>query len=195
MDRQTVGVYDRRAAQYDKLVSRSTPDADLQRFIDAVPKGGRVLDLGCGPGNSAAMMRGAGLLPDAWDASGVMVETAARRYGIEALHKTFDDLRAVQTYDGIWANFSLLHAAREDMPKHLHAIHRALVPGGVFHIGLKTGDGAGRDGTGRLYTYYQEAALHGLLQEAGFTVGFTRHGRDKGMSGSVDAFMIVLAHA
>ena len=64
-DKRTIAVYDARAQAYLDLVSKDTPDADLQAFLDAMPEGGRALDLGCGPGNSAAMMRDAGLQVDA----------------------------------------------------------------------------------------------------------------------------------
>jgi trans-aconitate methyltransferase len=55
-DEETLKVYADKVDDYAKLVTRGTPDRDLQDFIDGIPAGGRVLDLGCGPGNSAAMM-------------------------------------------------------------------------------------------------------------------------------------------
>lgn len=194
-DRQTIGVYDKRAAQYAKLVSRDTADQDLQAFLDAVPKGGRVLDLGCGPGNSAAIMRDSGLEVEAWDASAEMVALAQRTYGIDAQRKTFDDLKAVGDYDAIWANFSLLHAPRADLPRYLGAIHAALKPNGVFHIGMKLGSRDGRDGLGRMYTYVSDTELLALLEEAGFRIVTSRQDKDKGLSGSIDPFIIVISHA
>ncbi|MBE9477456.1 MAG: SAM-dependent methyltransferase, partial [Proteobacteria bacterium] len=53
-DPETIATYNATVGDYVKLVSRTTPDRDLRRFIKAVPKGGLVLDWGCGPGNSAA---------------------------------------------------------------------------------------------------------------------------------------------
>lgn len=192
-DKATIDVYNARAASYNDLVSKDAPDADLQAFIDAVPQGGLVLDLGCGPGNSAAMMNAAGLRAEATDASTEMVKLAQGTYGVDAKLALFDDLSEVDRYDGIWANFSLLHAPKSDMPRHLAAIKTALKPGGVFHIGLKTGTQSERDSIGRMYSYYTVPELNGLLAQAGFTPRTQREGVDKGLSGEMAPFVIILS--
>ena len=194
-DDKTISVYDAQASKYDTLVSRDAPDADLQAFIDAMPAGGHALDLGCGPGNSAAMMQAAGLKVTAMDASAEMIRIARERYGIAAIQGRFDDLKDIDTYDGVWANFSLLHAPKADMPRHLSAIHTALKPGGLFHIGTKIGTGEHRDSIGRKYSYYETDELAALLKEAGFTPRSTRHGREKGLSGEMADFVIILCDA
>lgn len=192
-DKETIEVYNSRAKSYADLVSRPAPDSDLQAFLDAVIPGGRVLDLGCGPGNSAAMMRDAGFVTDAFDASPEMIRIAQTTYGLEqARIATFDDLTGTDLYDGIWANFSLLHAPKKDMPRHLTAIRDALKPGGIFHIGLKTGAHAKRDSIGRMYSYYSVPELSGLLTEAGFTPRTQREGSETGLDGSIAPFVIML---
>ncbi len=194
-DDKTIEIYNQKAASYDDLVSRDAPDQDLQAFIDAVPAGGRVLDLGCGPGNSAAMMQEADLIADAMDASAEMVRVARDKYGVDAKHATFDDLTADSVYDGVWANFSLLHATKSDMPRYLKAIHTALKPGGIFHIGTKLGMDEERDSIGRMYSYYEADELLDLLKAAGFTPRTPRFGRDKGLSGEMADFIVVLSDA
>ena len=62
---------------------------------------------------------------------------------------------------------SLLHARPEDFPAHLRAIHRALVPGGIFHIGMKLGEGTRRDRLDRYYAYYSQDDLTEHLADAG----------------------------
>ena len=74
-----------------------------------------------------------------------MVDLARRHPGVDAQLAGFDDVSGVAVYDGIWANFSLLHAPKADMPRHLAAVARALRPGGVLSIGLKTGTGEASD--------------------------------------------------
>ena len=98
-----------------------------------------MLDLGCGPGLAATRMANAGLQVDAMDGSAEMVAMAAQHDGVTAWQATFDQITGTDIYDGIWANFCLLHASKEAMPHHLAAMVTALKPGGAFHIGMKTG--------------------------------------------------------
>jgi len=99
----------------------------------------------------------------------------------------------VEIYHGIWANFSLLHAKRSDLPGHLDAITTALKPNGLFHIGMKTGTGAKRDGIDRFYTYYEEEELVRYLKEAGLDVFQRSTGAEKGLAGTLDPWVIMLA--
>lgn len=192
-DEETLQVYARRAADYAKMVSRDTPDHDLRSFMEGVPAGGRVLDLGCGPGNSAAMMQSAGLEAEAWDASPEMIDLARKVPGLSARVARFEDLDAVGAYDGIWANFSLLHAPRADMPENLDRITRALRADGLLHLGLKTGSGEVRDKLGRLYSYFSETEIRDLLTPRGFTIVSARHGAEAGLDGTVAPYMILKA--
>lgn len=194
-DRKTISVYDARVADYARLEPSDTPSETLAEFIAGLPDGAHVLDLGCGPGTSARHMARAGLRVTAVDASEEMIALAAKIEGVQAKQAVFDDLTETAEYHGVWANFSLLHAARQDMPRHLSAIHRALKPGGLFHIAVKAGLGEERDRIGRFYTYYTEAELTGLLHDAGFTHGPYRRGRDKGLSGEDADWISTTAHA
>lgn len=193
-DNETIAVYGQKAADYAELVASEAPDATLAAFIGGLPSGGHVLDLGCGPGQAAAMMARAGLRVEATDATPEMVALAAAHEGVTARLATFDDIAGCDLYDGIWANFSLLHAPRADMPRHLAALRMALKPGGLFHIGMKTGSGEKRDSLGRLYTYYTEEELCGLLREAGFTPFSSDHGAEPGLDGVTAPWVTIAAH-
>ncbi len=195
-DHETVRVYDTQAQDYARMTDRdNATDPRLTAFIAKLPKGGRVLDLGCGPGAAAAVMAQAGLRVDATDASAEMVTMASRQKGVTAWQASFHDLDAQDKYDGLWANFSLLHAPRADTPMHLDQIVKALVPGGQFHLGLKLGTGSARDKLGRLYTYYTQDDLNALLQTAGFTITEVSLGRGKGLDGSLSDWISLAAHA
>ena len=190
-DARTIGVYDARAADYAQL-DLGQPRPSLRAFIAAMPQGGLVCDLGCGPGISAFHMQAAGLRVDALDASAAMVDIARAR-GVPACIATFDDLDGEACYDGVWANFSLLHAAPDDLPRHIAAIARALLPGGLLHIAMKTGTGCRRDALDRLYTYVTQEDLTALLTEAGLTPVSVRSGVDKGLAGTDDPFIVIQA--
>jgi SAM-dependent methyltransferase len=181
-DDETIAVYETRSRDYAARTGRKA-EPGLAEFVAALPEGGHLLDLGCGPGDSAHRFQKAGFTVDAVDASPAMV-SRARELGVPARRATFDEVEGQDLYDGIWASYSLLHAARADMPATLARLHRALKPGGRLHIGMKLGTGEQRDNLGRLYVYYTEAELVGLLEAAGFTPTIRRISLDTGFDGT-----------
>lgn len=198
-DRETLEVYAKAAedyaARFGKVAEGDIDQfSDLKALFELLPDNGLVLDLGCGPGQWAAKIREAGYQVEAMDASPEMAALAKEQFDLDVTVGVFEDLTAEARYDGIWANFSLLHAPRADFPTHLARIHRALRPGGAFHIGMKLGTAEARDGLGRFYSYYGEAELIDLLEAAGFTVIRKRRGNGKGLAGSDDTFVILTAH-
>ncbi|MEM8979888.1 MAG: class I SAM-dependent methyltransferase [Pseudomonadota bacterium] len=178
-DDETISVYNAQAARYETMVSNDAPDRHLRAFMDALPARAKVLDLGAGPGNSTRMMQAQGFDSQAWDASPAFVEMA-QAAGVPARLALFADLAETAMYDGIFANFSLLHAPREDMPGNLSRISKALKPGGVFHLGLKTGQGEDRDRLGRFYSYFSASELHQMLRQEGFETLSEDHGNMNG---------------
>ena len=191
-DEETLKAYDTMVEEYSAMVNFEKPDQWLQSFIDHVPAKGRVLDLGCGPGNSALHMKNAGLDVDATDASPEMVEAAKTRLNIDARVATFDDLNDIETYHGIWANFSLLHAPKSEFPRHLSNIHAALHPKGIFHIGMKMGNAEKRDRLNRLYSYYSEDELRQQLTKHGFEIIEESTGEMLGLAGDIEPWIIIL---
>ena len=190
-DAKTIATYDSKAADYAATFASDGPDKTLLAFFELMPKGARILDLGCGPGTASAHMRNAGMDPDPMDASEGMIALAHERYDLPARLGTFDDISGTSVYDGVWANFSLLHAARADLPRYFLALGTATKPNGTIHVGMKTGDGVMRDALDRLYTYVSVPELQGLLEDAGFTVNYIKEGAERGMAGTIDPFAIM----
>lgn len=193
-DQKTINAYTNRVAEY---LSIPLPPEQLKArtaFADAVIADGYVLDLGSGPGSDSAFFMRAGLKVRALDATPAFVDHALES-GVDAHLGTFDDVTEVAEYDGIYASFSLLHATRADFPRHLAAIHRALKPNGIFFLGLKLGTGEHRDDLDRYYTYFSQTEIEGALARAGFAIDRITTGVGKGLAGSYDGFILVLAHA
>lgn len=191
---ETLAVYDARAQDYAALVGDG-PSVRLQGFLSRVPCKARLLDLGCGTGAMAAQMKAAGHEVVALDPSTGMAAEAQARYGLNVRIGSFDDVPRLGRFDGVWAHFSLLHAPRPDLPRHLAALHAALRPGGVILIAMKTGTGAARDGLGRHYTYVTETELRQLLEKAGFTPRDVETGSEEGFDGVVAPWIILTADA
>ena len=194
IDDETISAYNTQVEAYADLTRSTSTDPLLVAFMTHVVPGGHILDLGCGPANAAAEMREHNFEVDAVDASPEMVRLANKTHDIGARLATFDDIDGYDTYDGIWANFSLLHAPVEDFPRHLNALYRALKPGGHFHIGMKLGTGSARDKLGRHYSYYSQSELSDLLNTAGFVVVTASTGEDLGLAGDIEPWIALRAH-
>lgn len=151
------------------------------------------MDLGCGTGKSAATMRDHGMVVDAVDASAEMVKFANENYQLGARQALFTDIDDSDTYEGIWANFSLLHASRDEFQVILRSLQKALKPQGLLHLGLKLGTDSSRDSLGRLYTYFEEDELKQYLSTSGFTPEYEKHASGPGLAGNIEPWILIIS--
>jgi SAM-dependent methyltransferase len=191
-DRRTIDVYEAKAADYAAMPLTEGQSRSLDGFLDRLPAGAHILDLGCGPGLQAERMLRRGFSVDAIDAAPGFV-AAARARGVAARLARFDEIDAIAQYDAVWASFSLLHAPRADLRGHLAALARALRPGGLLHLGMKLGEGAARDPLGRLYTYVTADEAEGLVAGAGLAILTRETGVSRGLAGTEDPFILLTA--
>lgn len=194
-DQKTISAYDSQVENYVKIIEQQPVDNTLLDFIARFEPNDYVLDLGCGPAISSATMRENGLRVDPTDASKGMVELANSTFNIGARQAQFKDIDEEDVYDGVWANFSLLHASVEDFPTILDALHQALKPKGILHLGMKIGEGAIRDKFDRYYCYYSQDELAEHLSNAGFVVENVELGEALGMAGDMEPWIAVTSSA
>lgn len=183
-DKETIEVYNQNVEKYRALVDKLPNTKTLKSFMGRFDAGANILDFGCGVGDSAAAMRAVGLRPVCRDGSVEMVKTANELYQLNASVALFSELDDNSVYDGVWANFSLLHASKSEFPYLISALHKSLKPKGWLFVGLKLGNGESRDKFGRHYAYYQEDELDAILIKAGFAVDEKIYGKSKGMAGT-----------
>ena len=165
-DADTRAFYAREAARYART-ARSRPTPALAKFLDALPCGAMILELGCGDGGDAEAMIARGFAVTPTDGTPEMAREAEVRLGRRVAVLRFDSLDAESAYDGVWANACLLHVPRAALSAVLGRIHRALRPGGLFFASYKSGTAEGRDKLGRLYSYPDAAWLGDAYRAAG----------------------------
>ena len=183
-DKETIEVYNQNVEKYRTLVDKLPNTKTLKSFMGRFDAGANILDFGCGVGDSAAAMRAVGLRPVCRDGSVEMVKTANELYQLNASVTLFSELNDNSVYDGVWANFSLLHASKSEFPYLISALHTSLKPKGWLFVALKLGNGESRDKFGRHYAYYQEDVLDAILIKASFAVDEKIYGKSKGMAGT-----------
>lgn len=174
----------------------STVSADVSylydRFLQYIPENGKILDLGCGSGRDAKAFKDRGYAVDAIDGSEELVRLATEYAGIPVKQKFYEELDAVEEYDGIWACASLLHVEYKILPDILSKINRALMQNGVLYMSFKLGDHDGeRDG--RYFTDMNDERFNALnTEELGLTLVDKWQTRDARPDRDVEWFNIIL---
>ena len=74
---------------------------------------------------------------------------------------------ALETYDAIWANASLLHVPRSSLPQILALVFKALKPGGLHFASYKGGGTEGRDRYGRYFNYLSREDVTEVYRKSG----------------------------
>lgn len=187
-DQETIDYYEEAAPRYT-ISTALDRHRDLDPFLDRLPDGAYVLEVGCGNGRDASHMLERGFRVDATDGTAAMVRKANQAFGVNARQMRFDQLEAEAEYDAVWAHACLLHLPRSGLPDALFRIHRALKSGGLHFANFKLRDEAhpeeGRDPLGRWTNLPGPDLLHSLYTDANFTLLDTQHYPGNGSDGVV----------
>jgi SAM-dependent methyltransferase len=135
--------YNGRAAWRDQQEKEPWKLAERDLFLAHVldDGGGRLLEIGAGPGHDSAFFASHGLQVVATDLSPAMVGFC-RQKGLDAhvmdfLHLDFP----AGSFDAVYALNCLLHVPNADLPDVLAAIRAVLRPGGWLYLGVWGGNG------------------------------------------------------
>jgi SAM-dependent methyltransferase len=129
----------------------------------------RILDLGCGPGRDLAAFRSLGHEPIGLEASPALAAMARKHSGCEVLEQDFLALDLPSAgFDGIFANASLFHVPRQELPRVLSELHAALKPDGVLFSSNPRGHNEEGWSHGRYGVYHELEAWRAFLQGAAF---------------------------
>jgi len=136
----TINWYKANANTYTKGYYQYKKSQEFSIFASLIPKGGKVLDAGCAAGRDSKYLVEEGL-----DIVGIdLVDefiAMAKKHVPEGrfIQGSFLDLPFEnQTFDGVWANASLLHFETiNEVRKALTEFHRVLKDKGVLHVKVK----------------------------------------------------------
>lgn len=139
-----------------------------------------ILDLGCGPGRDVQRFRALGHDAVGLDGCAAFVEMARAHTKAEIWHQDFLALSLPPArFDGIFANASLFHVPRCELPRVLGELFAALRPRGVLFCSNPRGSGEEGFSQGRYGVFHDLAGWRVFVEGAGF-VEITHYYRPPG---------------
>jgi SAM-dependent methyltransferase len=172
----TINSYNKTAENYFDKVKNFPILQELSIFMDFIKPGGKILDLGCGPGHHAKIFVENGFSVVGIDLSSGMIKIAEREVP-QADFFVMDiqnlDLQENE-YDGIWASASLFHIPKLLLVDVLQLLKKYLQDSGVLYLSLKEGVGeeiiadSRYEGVEKFYAYYSEKEIQEILTNSGY---------------------------
>jgi len=158
-----IELYERHALDYDNDRSRFLQEkAWLDRFLSHIPRGGHILDVGCGMGEPIARYcMDAGMRVTGIDSSPSLIAMCRERFpGGEWLVADMRDLTLDRRFDGLLAWDSFFHLSAHHQREMFPRFARHAKPGAplMFTSGLTEGE--------RVGTYRGEPLYHASLDTA-----------------------------
>lgn len=146
-NRQTVAAYESCALSYAKATKPALNPSNellLRQFAETVGVGGRVLEIGSGPGWDADFLETLGVTVRRTDVTQAFIRFQTERgKTAELLDLTVADLGG--PFDGVVALYVLQHIDRALIDDVLGKISNALRPGAALLVSLKEGQGDCRE--------------------------------------------------
>ena len=93
---------------YSRTINADLSD-NYKAFTNYLPEQAHILDAGCGVGRDTKYFLSQRYQVTAFDGSTEMVKLATKETGIDVLHSTFQDIDFKESFDGVWAQATLLH--------------------------------------------------------------------------------------
>ena len=182
---QTIQYYDQNAADFVENTRNVDFHVMQDEFIEGLPAGAKILDLGCGSGRDTKYFLEHGYRVDAIDGSAELCALASEYTGIPVKCQMFQELDASEVYDGIWACSSILHLEQTELRSVLKKMANALRPDGWIYTSFKYGEFEGMR-NGRYFTDFTWSSFQRFIRdteslsiEESWVTGDVRPGREE----------------
>jgi SAM-dependent methyltransferase len=166
-----------REALLDELAGKPLDRAFLDAFAERT-RGGRIVEVGCGPGQVARYLADRGAAVEGLDLSPEMIAEASASH--PAVPFRVGDMFALPYGDGsltgVVAFYAIVHLRTDELDAPLREIYRVLAPGGLvaiaFHAGDETVHASELFGcaTSLDFMFHRPEAVIAALVEAGLTL-------------------------
>ena len=168
---RTLAHYDAAAEAFHEGTRSHDVSQNYAALLSAIeePPPFSLLDFGCGPGRDLAYFRSLGHEAFGLDGSERFVEMARAATGCEVLHQNFLGLALpTERFHGIFANASLFHVPKQELPRVLRELRASLRPRGVLFCSNPRGRDVEGFSGGRYGAFHTLETWREYVESAGF---------------------------
>ena len=157
-------------------MSQSIASLNTHKSVTPAPRGlgggaggFTILDFGCGPGRDLKAFTDLGHVAVGLEGAERLAAMAREHSGCEVWLQDFLNLDLPGgRFDGVFANASLFHVPRAELPRVLRELHATLKPDGVLFSSNPRGQNEEGWNRGRYGAYHDLEAWRRYLDQAGF---------------------------
>lgn len=176
-----IPTYNKIADAYTKQYFNDLTDIPyVDKFLQTLPEGAKLLDIGCGPGTFTKHLKQKGFEVEGVDLSEEMIKIAKEK--VSEVSFSLMDMRKLDypdsSFDGLLVAYSLIHIASEEIPATLEGFNRILKPNGSIMIIAQGGkpdqivDEPLKAGEKVFINFFTKERLVNFLKQAGFDIDY-----------------------
>ena len=160
----TINYYNQNAENFIANTQNADMHPTQERFLRLLDANTSILDFGCGSGRDTKYFLEKGYQVTATDGSAEICRLASEFTGIKVKEMLFQELDAINQYDGIWACSSILHLPKKELLPVIQKMCEALKDNGIIYTSFKYGDFEG-ERNGRYFTDFTEKTFREVVEK------------------------------
>ena len=160
----TINYYNQNAENFIANTQNADMHPTQERFLRLLDANTSILDFGCGSGRDTKYFLEKGYQVTATDGSAELCRLASEFTGIKVKEMLFQELDAINQYDGIWACSSILHLPKKELLPVIQKMCEALKDNGIIYTSFKYGDFEG-ERNGRYFTDFTEKTFREVVEK------------------------------
>ena len=160
----TINYYNQNAENFIANTQNADMHPTQERFLRLLDANTSILDFGCGSGRDTKCFLEKGYQVTATDGSAELCRLASEFTGIKVKEMLFQELDAINQYDGIWACSSILHLPKKELLPVIQKMCEALKDNGIIYTSFKYGDFEG-ERNGRYFTDFTEKTFQEVIEK------------------------------
>lgn len=159
---KTINYYNKNAKEYFENTIKGNMQLSYNKFLENIPKGGYILDFGCGGGRDSKYFLNNEYKIKAIDGSKELCLLAEQYLNHSVENSSFSELDDKNIFDGIWCCASILHLEENKFIEILKKMIEALKIEGIMYISFK--DGIGEEIVNeRYFKYYTKEEFINII--------------------------------